>query len=404
MSEKQTNTPPQETPPEGKPTQPPRRYLRWSLASRIEHWVFITSFSLLGLTGLAQKYATSQISIALIAALGGIESTRIIHRIAATIMMFVTVYHLGAIGYRIFVLRTPLSMLPGVQDVQAALQALKYNLGFSKSPPQQGHFTFEEKLEYWAVVWGTVIMAITGFMMWNPIATARYLPGEYIPAAKAAHSGEALLAVLAIVIWHMYHVIIKHFNRSMFTGYLTEEEMLHEHPLELAEIKAGLAPPPPPDGKTRQKRLRTFLPSYSVIAAVMLAGIYFFVTFEETAIATLPPAERVEVFVPLTPTPLPTPIPTRTPPPGGLASWESGVGELFQQRCGICHNPTGKIGGLDLTSYEAALQNGNSGPGVVPGDPASSQVITKQLAGNHAEQLSAEEISQLSDWIAAGAP
>jgi len=55
-----------------------------------------------------------------------------------------------------------------------------------------GRFTFEEKAEYWALVWGTVIMALTGFMMWNPIATAKFLPGEVYPAAKAAHGAEAV--------------------------------------------------------------------------------------------------------------------------------------------------------------------------------------------------------------------
>ena len=62
-------------------------------------------------------------------------------------------------------------------------------------------FTFDEKFEYWAFVWGTLVMGLTGFMLWNPIVTAKILPGVAIPAALAAHSGEALLAVLAIAIW-----------------------------------------------------------------------------------------------------------------------------------------------------------------------------------------------------------
>ena len=61
-------------------------------------------------------------------------------------------------------------------------------------------------------------MGLTGFMMWNPISTLRFVPGEAVPAAKAAHGGEAVLAVLAIIIWHFYHVHLKHFNKSMFTG------------------------------------------------------------------------------------------------------------------------------------------------------------------------------------------
>lgn len=383
-------------------TREQRRYLRFTLAHRLEHWVFVLSFTALAITGLAQKYASSPIAIGIIGAIGGIENTRTIHHYAAIVMMLVTIYHIGAVGYRLYVRRVRMTMLPTISDVQAAIQSFLYNIGLGKSRPQQGRYTFEEKLEYWAVVWGIVIMAVTGFMMWNPVATTRFLPGEFIPAAKAAHGNEALLAVLAIVIWHFYHVLIRHFNKSMFTGYLTEEEMLEDHPLELADIKAGIATPP--KNKGFQKRKRTFFSIYSIIAAVLLAGVYLFVNFEQTAIATLPPAENVEVFVPLTPTPLPTPVPTRTPLPGGLSSWEGGIGTLFQQRCLICHNSSARIGGLDLSSYQSALTTGARGPAVIPGDPDKSQLVIVQSAGNHPEQLSPDEIEQLRQWILAGAP
>ena len=109
-------------------------------------------------------------------------------------------------------------MLPIINDVTNVFQAFMYFIGRRKQPPQQGRYTFEEKLEYWAVVWGTMIMAITGFMMWNPIATTRILPGQFIPAAKVAHSLEAVLAILSILIWHMYQVFVRHFNKSMYSG------------------------------------------------------------------------------------------------------------------------------------------------------------------------------------------
>ena len=76
---------------------------------------------------------------------------------------------------------------------------------------------------------------------YEQITATRYLPSEFVPAAKAAHEGEAVLAVLAIIIWHMYGVNIKHYNRSMFTGKVTEEEMVHEHPKELEDIQSGRA-------------------------------------------------------------------------------------------------------------------------------------------------------------------
>lgn len=379
-----------------------KTYKRFGLLHRIEHWLFMISFSTLGLTGLIQRFAASPISQAIVQAFGGIENVRIIHRISATTMMLVTIYHIGAVIYRAYVRRVPMSMLPGLSDIQNAIQSFLYNLGLRKEHPQQGRFTFEEKAEYWAVVWGTIVMAVTGFMLWNPIATTRFLPGEAIPAAKAAHGLEAVLAVLAIFLWHFYHVLIKTFNRSMFTGNVTEKQMIDEHPLELADIKAGLADPPP-DPVGEKKRSRLFWPTYGVAAAVMLVLVYFFVTFEETAIATVPPRETVEVFVPLTPTPLPTPLPTSTPAPIESVAWNAGISDLFASKCGTCHG-SGALGGLDLTSYESAMAGGDSGPAIVPGDPENSQLVIIQAAGGHAGQFSEEELQLVIDWITAGAP
>ena len=377
-------------------------YYRFSIVKRLEHWIFMVSFTTLGLTGLVQKYASSPVSVSLIDLMGGIETTRIIHRVAATIMMLVVVYHVGAVAYRIYVQRKRMTMLPTLEDARIALNSLLYNLGLSKVKPQQGRYTFEEKMEYWAVVWGTVIMALTGFMMWNPISTARFLPGQAIPAAKAAHGGEALLAVLAIIIWHLYAVLIKTFNKSMFTGYLTEEEMLDEHPLELADIKSGI-PGREVDPETIRKRARKFWPTYSATAVLLTLGIVWFVSFEETAIATIPPAETVVAFVPLPPTPLPTPLPTPTPG-GALTAWDAGVGELMVQKCGACHSSTGgNLGGLDLSTYAGAMAGGVSGVSILPGDPNASLLIERQVAGNHPGQLTEAEIQQVSDWIAAGA-
>ena len=179
--------------------------------------------------------------------------------------------------------------------------------------------------------------------------------------------------------------------------------MEEEHPLELADIKAGIdKPPPDPEGE--KKRKRVFWPSFAVLVVAMLAFIYWWVTFEETAIATVPPASQAEVFVPLTPTPLPTPRPTPTQPEITSATWEGGISDLFTAKCTSCHNSTGKLGGLDLTSYETTLEGGDSGPGVVPGDPEASQVVIIQSAGGHPGQLTFDEIEIIIQWIEAGAP
>jgi cytochrome b subunit of formate dehydrogenase len=320
-----------------------RRYRRFRVSDRVEHWLLTLSFGLLGLTGLVQKFATASISEWAIGIMGGIETVRVLHRVAAVIMMLETVYHLGTAGYKIFVLRTRLSMLPGLRDVRTAIQSVLYNVGISKDRPQQGRYTFEEKLEYWAVVWGTLVMGITGFMLWNPIATARFLPGDFIPAAKAAHGGEALLAVLAIIVWHLYHVHIRHLNLSMFTGHLSEEEMLDEHPLELAEIKAGVAEAPVIPEEVARRRPVFFL-VYGLLAVAMLVAVYFFVNMEETAIATVPPPEEVVVYAPMTPTPLPTPLPAASEPAGMLPVDASAIPHLVtgREECRSCHGDEGQ--------------------------------------------------------------
>jgi hypothetical protein len=313
------------------------------------------------------------------------------------------IYHIGALGYRIYVQRARLTMLPVVNDVVSVYHSALYYIGLRKEPPQQGRYTFEEKLEYWAVVWGTIIMAITGFMMWNPIATARILPGQFIPAAKEAHGLEAVLAVLSILIWHMYQVFVRHFNKAMYTGQISEKAMLHDHPLELADIKAGIAKPPvTPEGMSKRRRI--YIPIFTIAAAAMLVGVYFFIAYEQTAIETVPPAEQAEVFVPFTPTPLPTAPPTPTPPPVEVLTWEGGIGALFEAKCVACHNSSSKLGGLDLSDYQVVLLGGNSGPGIVPGDPEASKVIEVQSGGSHPGQFSEEELSQIYDWIVDGAP
>ena len=271
-----------------KTTEKPAQYERFPLWRRIEHIVMVLSFSTLGLTGLPQKFPDSGLGIAFVQGLGGIENLRTVHHIAAIVMMFGTAYHLLYMGYSVLVLRDRMSMLPSLQDVKDGLQALLYNVGFAKEYPKMGRYTFEEKMEYWAFVWGAAVMGATGFMMWNPITATNYLPGEFVPAAKAAHGGEAVLAVLAIIIWHMYGVHIRRFNKAMFTGMQTEEEMLHEHPLELEEIKSGRMHRRP-DPKTLRKRQLIYFPIAAILAIAMLGGIYGFINTEETALKTIPP-------------------------------------------------------------------------------------------------------------------
>jgi hypothetical protein len=245
-------------------------------------------------------------------------------------------------------------------------------------------------------------MVITGFMMWNPIATTNILPGQIVPAAKAAHGAEAVLAILAIIIWHLYHVLVKTFNRSMYNGKLSEEQMLHEHPLELADIKAGIDKPvTTAEGIARRSEFSSHIQCRG-------CGVDFWdrlfhhlrrhrhrdcASFRSRRSGGLCPADTDASRRRSSPTPA-----ASSPGLGG------GIGPLLESKCGGCHNGSSLIGGLDLTTYQGAMKGGNSGPAVVPGDAQAGTLIQVQSAGGHPGQLTDEALAPVSVWIAAGAP
>jgi cytochrome b subunit of formate dehydrogenase len=395
----------QETPLDPTQTEDKISYTRFNVSARIEHIVFLVSFSILGLTGLIQKFSSNQVADTIILMLGGIERVRLIHHYSAIVMMIVSAYHLLVMAYKVFVLRVSWTMLPVIEDLQHLINDILYFLGLRKHRGYYGRYNYAEKVEYLAVVWGTVIMGITGFMMWNPLTTTKFLPGEFIPAAKAAHGAEAILAVLAIIVWHFYNVHLKHFNKSMFNGKLTREEMKHEHPAELAQIDAGQAGSLPADKVLRQRQI-VYFPVALIFTLAFGFGIVKFTTYEVTAITTVPQGETAQVYVPVTPTPRPSPTAPPTLVPGAeinAMTWDGYFSNLFRNRCSSCHGVTA-VGGLSLATYQDALKGGSSGPAIVPGSPDESILVQKQSAGNHPGQLTIDELNQVIAWILAGAP
>ena len=378
------------------------QFERFDVVQRVQHALLLLSFTVLAVTGLVQKFATSGVSGWIIGLLGGIEETRLVHRSAAVVLCAVAIYHILDAAYRIVVLRTPLTMLPLMEDFKHLYQDVMFYLGRRDRKASYGRFSYAEKVEYLAVVWGTLIMALTGFMLWNPLASARWFHGQAIPAAKAAHGGEAILAVLSILLWHFYHVHLRHFNKSIFTGRMTQEEMHEEHPGELARIQ-GQGAPAAPAPAVRRRRLQVYFPMAIIFAAAATFGLYRFVTFETSALAIAPPAETAPIFVPQTPTPTVPPAPTPTPAPSAATTWAGGLGDLLGQRCGACHGASA-LGGLSLSTYASARQGGSRGPAVVPGDPDASVLVQIQSAGNHPGQLTTDELTVIIAWIRSGAP
>ena len=331
-----------------------RTFPRFEVVQRTEHLLLLLSFTLLAITGLPQKYPEYAISQWIIQLFGGIEIDRSIHHVSAIVLIVLSIFHAIHIGYRLYVKGNPPGMLPFLRDVKDFVQTVSYNVGASKTKPKMEHFNFVEKIEYWAVVWGTVVMAITGYVLWNPIIITKYLPGEVVPASKVAHGMEAILAVLSILTWHVYTVHLKYFNRSIFTGKISYHEMEEEHAAELERIRTGDAGRPAPSPETQWKRARIYLPIAGVVAVVLLLFTYRFFTIESTAITTVPPQPYEEVYVPSEPPGLPTATPAAiaaesevpqqrplpTPQPPNIVSHP--VDET-RADCMACHNVYGYI-------------------------------------------------------------
>ncbi|MDR7544953.1 MAG: cytochrome b/b6 domain-containing protein [Armatimonadota bacterium] len=230
----------------------PRRHgpvvVRFSLAQRVEHFILLITFNVLALTGLPQKYASSGWAQRLVTMMGGIETTRLVHRTAAVVLIALGLWHLlDVIATRKRPVRRH-DMKIGARDILDLIGDIRYLAGRSPQRPQFGRFDYRQKFEYWAVLWGTVLMGATGLVMWFPEFWTRWFPGLIVPAARVAHGGEALLALFAVILWHFYNA---HFrpdifpmDPAMFSGEIPVERLREEHSLEYQELEQlGLVPP-----------------------------------------------------------------------------------------------------------------------------------------------------------------
>ena len=211
-----------------------RPVVRMTASQRWQHFVLAGSFIVLALTGFALKFPDSFLA----KLLGSNELfRRWTHRVAGVVMLLIGAYHL------IYILTTRdgrklvADLFPVKKDLADALQAVRYLTGLSGAKPKIGRFGYAEKMEYWAVVWGTIIMGATGLAIWLKIPVTDFLPRWVVMVATTIHYYEALLACLAIVVWHFYIVIfdpdIYPLNTACLDGRISEELQAHEHPLEL---------------------------------------------------------------------------------------------------------------------------------------------------------------------------
>jgi len=217
---------------------------RFTLAQRWEHLILLVSVVGLLITGLPQKYRGAAWSQQILSTPERVYTIQTIHRIAAVVLTLLIVYHLGRAIYLMSRRRLGGDMLPSMQDVKDAFGMLRYLLFLTKAKPKFGKYNFEQKFTYWFVFFSIGIMTLTGFVLWFPILFTRMLPGGVIPAAKLAHSTEAVVTGIFIVIWHFYHVHIERLNLSIFNGWLNDQETRSYHPLEFERLTGEPAEPP----------------------------------------------------------------------------------------------------------------------------------------------------------------
>lgn len=174
---------------------------------RIAHWLVAISFPVLVITGFALKFPESPIVRPLLLWEGRFALRGAIHRLAAVVLLASLGYHLMHLVLNKKARRIMGHMAPGLRDLSDLRNMLSYNLGYSQTRPVFGEFNYTQKVEYWAFMWGTAVMAATGLLLWFNTLALRYFPSWVLDAATAIHYYEAILATLAILIWHMYAVI-----------------------------------------------------------------------------------------------------------------------------------------------------------------------------------------------------
>ncbi|HEX4786755.1 MAG TPA: cytochrome b/b6 domain-containing protein [Candidatus Sulfotelmatobacter sp.] len=208
---------------------------------RLQHATLLTSFIVLVLTGFALKFPDSWFASMLSL---GEHKRQLLHRIAAVFLIGVSVYHILDVAFSREGRKLVRDLFPTLDDARTAWQNVCYYLGLTSRKPEFTRFNYAEKAEYWALVWGMVVMAVTGIMLWAKVLVGNHLPRWWLDIATAIHFYEAVLATLAIVVWHFYQVFfdpdVYPMNWAWWDGKMTLHHYQDEHGLDGAAIAEAL--------------------------------------------------------------------------------------------------------------------------------------------------------------------
>lgn len=218
---------------------------------RLQHLLLMSSFIVLAVTGIPQKFYNHSPFDTIVLWMGGMQTVRIIHRVAAVVMIVDGIYHMLYLVPGLLTLRqgmpwlnpaSALQMVPTRKDFTDFYQTVGYLLGLRPELPKSGRFSYMEKFDYWAVGWGLVIMTLSGLIMLLPAMGIKITGTAAIAASLAAHSDEAILATGWILVVHMFHAHLAPsvfpFNKTIFTGNISAERLREEHALEYERWEA----------------------------------------------------------------------------------------------------------------------------------------------------------------------
>jgi formate dehydrogenase gamma subunit len=225
--------------------------LRLTLNERVQHGILLASFLLLVVTGFALKFPQSFWAAPIVRWEKDFPLRGLVHRISGVVLMGMGFYHLIYLFFTVQGRKDLRAMLPRFRDAREAVETVGYNLGYRHELPLYGKFNYAEKVEYWALVWGTVVMGLTGIVLWAHNYVLRFLSTAWLDVATAIHYYEAILATLAIVIWHLYAVIfdpdVYPLKWTLVNGRPPEHEVREEEeaaPQAAAKAATGKLPAP----------------------------------------------------------------------------------------------------------------------------------------------------------------
>lgn len=209
------------------------RVPRFTKNEVVQHWLLLTSFILLAITGFALKYPKSG-WVQLLISLGVTEPIRqIIHKTSAVVMITLSFYHLFYLISTERGREVLRKIFPTISDIRQAVQTVFYYLKLTKEKPEYDKYDYTEKAEYWALIWGTIVMGATGLILWFPTIVGDWAPIWFIKVAELIHFYEAILASLAILVWHWFFVIFRPSEYPMsfvwVDGKMTLENYKHHH-------------------------------------------------------------------------------------------------------------------------------------------------------------------------------